>query len=78
MKRAPSITSAEMRAQVMKAEVEQVHTMNKKTIFSLISREKHCSSPSLVSLHQGLHKSLASDMDKQGLYFPAVYDFRPK
>ena len=30
MKRAPSITSAEMRAQVMKAEVEQVHTINKK------------------------------------------------
>ena len=40
MKRAPSITSAEMRAQVMKAEVEQVHTMDKKNnIFSNFSRK---------------------------------------
>ena len=50
MKRAPSITSAEMRAQVMKAEVEQVHTMNKKQYFL----EKNIAPPpSLSSLHQG-------------------------
>ena len=36
MKRAPSITSAEMRAEVMKAEVEQVGNKKKNTIVSFI------------------------------------------